>query len=176
LVTPLEPSDAPVDVLELGVAIGVVVPLLGLPVDLEVIADVLEETAYGVMTDLVAEGTQGVRQMTGALGGPQEWGLGVTSGGGLEESAEVVEQLRVAIGEPRPPRPRPADSVAWGSGPRAVELGESRSDCSARGPRGLGDGRGPTPPEGPCLGGRPAAEDAFVHQGGEGLILLSQQG
>ncbi len=37
----LEPSDAPVDVLELGVAIGVVVPFLGLAIGLEAIADIL---------------------------------------------------------------------------------------------------------------------------------------
>ena len=32
----------------------------------------------------------------------------------------------------------------------------------------------PPQPESLCLGGGPAAEDALVHEGGEGLILRSQ--
>jgi hypothetical protein len=176
LVSPLEPSDTSVDVLELGVAIGVVVPLLGLSIGLEVIADVLEETAYGVMTDSVAEDNQGIRQVTGALGCPNEWCLGVSSGGGLQEFVEVVEEHRVAIGEARPSCSRPAESVGRGFGSGTVKFGKSRSDGGPRDPRSLGDGRGSPPTENPCLGGSPPAEDAFVHQGGEGLIFLSQQG
>jgi hypothetical protein len=59
LTAPLEPPDTPVDVLELGVAIGVVVSLLGLAIGLEAIADVLEDAADRIMTDPVTESDEG---------------------------------------------------------------------------------------------------------------------
>jgi hypothetical protein len=171
LVTLLEPPDTSVDVLELRVAIGVVVPLLGLAIGWEAIADVLEGAADRIMTDLVAEGDEGLGPVTGALGGPEPWGLGISEGGGLEELGEVVQESRVALGEARASGPRPADPAGRRLGPGIVELSDSGSDGGARESGGLGDGRSAAPSESLRLGGGPAAEDTLVDKWGEGLRL-----
>ena len=78
------------------------------------------------------------------------------------------------IGEARASGPRPADPVGRRLGAGVVKFSDPRSDGGPREPRGLGDGRDAAPTEGLGFSGRPAAADALVHQGGEGLILLSQ--
>jgi hypothetical protein len=146
LVPLLEPSDAAIDVPELGVAIGMVAPLLGLAIGREAIADLLEQARDGVMADVMAEGHQCFGQVASALGGPEQGCFGVPTGVGFEERVEVVEEFGVAIGEARPSGSWPAGALGGRFGPGMVEFGEAGSNGGAREPGRLGDGGGTPQP------------------------------
>ena len=161
---------------ELGVPIRMALPLRGLAVGLEAVVELLEQAADRVVADPVAACDQLLGQMAGALGGPEQGRFRVASGDGLEEAPEVVEPFRVAPREPRPPGTRPADPLGRGFGRGSVEVGDPGSDGRARHACGFGDGRGATPAQGPSLGSGPTAEDPLVHDGGERLILLVEDG
>ena len=72
LATPLERSDLAVDVLELGIAVGVILPLLGLAVGLEVVAGLGQEACDRLMADLMPHRAEGLGEMTCALARPEQ--------------------------------------------------------------------------------------------------------
>ncbi len=120
---------------------------------------------------------QGLRQIPGALAGPEQRRLGVSSGRGVDESLQVLEERPVLLGEPLPPLTRAADMrLGGGVGRRSLgglALGDTRPDRGLRQPRGLGDGRDPAPAEGECFTGRPTPPHPLVHDPGQSLILPS---
>ena len=68
----LERLDPPIDVLELGIPIGMVAPFSGLAVGLKTIIHLLEQPGDRIVTDLMPLMDQFVRQVIGTLAGPLE--------------------------------------------------------------------------------------------------------
>jgi len=71
LAAPLERAHPAVDILELRVAVGVVRTLLGLTVDLQVVAQVVQQTRYRLVTHRVALADQRLGQVADTFTSPQ---------------------------------------------------------------------------------------------------------
>ena len=80
------------DLLELGIAVGMVPPLLGLAVGLEAVARLGQEPTDGLMIDGVPPFGQGLSQVPGAVASPQHGGHGIAAGGRIDQAPEVAKR------------------------------------------------------------------------------------
>jgi len=133
LATPLERPDLAVDVLELGVAVGVTLPLLRLAVGLEVVAGLRQEAGHRLMADVMPHRGEGLGEVACALARPEQGRHRIAARGGIDEVLKVLEQGGIAGGQAMAAATRAADARALGVGIRAgvgtgVEFGESAVD------------------------------------------------
>ena len=119
----------PVQVLKLGVAVRVFRPRQGLAIGLQAIAHVVEQFGDHAMADLVPLALQCRRQLTHALAGPAQRGLGIPTAGRLHQPVQVLAQARVMLDGALPAASRMADAALRGpygrAGPTPVCRGES---------------------------------------------------
>src|SRR5271166_1320400 len=109
LAPPLERADPAVDVLELGIAVGVVLTLLGLAVGLEAVTQIDQEPADGLMAQVMPQLGQRVGQVPRTLAGPEQWGHGITAGGRIDEPLEITEQGPIGCRDRITPTPGTAN-------------------------------------------------------------------
>jgi hypothetical protein len=88
-----------IDILELGVAVGVVRALVGLPVDLPREANLGEQLAHTVGADRVAHGDKRRRQFVEALRHPQQWTHRIAQSRRFDEPPEIIKQRRVTFAQ-----------------------------------------------------------------------------
>jgi hypothetical protein len=78
------------------VAIGMILPLLGLAVALQSVATLPQELGDFGVADRVAPGRQFRRQRAGALAGPAQGRLRVAARGGLDQAVQGGRQAGIA--------------------------------------------------------------------------------
>jgi hypothetical protein len=169
----------PIDILELGVAVGMSRALLGLAVALQAIARPLEQGGYGALGDRVVFAGQLLRQVGRALAGPQQRRFGMAAGGRFEQRFQGLLKMRIDLNQGLASATRPADTSGhrfFGVGPSVLQFprsGEHSVPCQSRRLRHGGDAA-PTQFQG--LGGGPLPTRPLVHQAGEQVILLPHPG
>jgi hypothetical protein len=144
-----------------------VLPFHGLAVGLEAVAQVGQEPADGLMTDVVPPFRQGIRQIPGALASPQQRGHGIAAGGGIDQPLQVVKQAGIGLRQRMPAASGATDSPIRGVGLISVEiagpdLSDPAPDGRSREPGGGGDQRDATIPQGEGLAGGPASSRLLV--------------
>ena len=169
------------DVLELGIAIRVVVPLFGLAVGLEAISQIAQQPADGLMAQVMPQVSQGVGQISRALAGPEQRGHGIAAGGRIDEPLEVAEQGPIGRRDrvapaPGSANPRMIRRGVTGAVVTDLDLGDAAADRRARQGRGHGDRRDAAAPESQSLTSGPASSRLLVKEGSEGLILFLDTG
>ena len=92
-----EGFDLFVEVLELGVAVGMGAALVGLDVRLEVVAEPLQQIPDPGMADRVTSPGEGLSELAGALRAPQQGGLGIASGGGADQRVKRPHQPGIGL-------------------------------------------------------------------------------
>ena len=85
--------------LELGVAVGVVLALLGLAVGLEVIAPFRQQAGHCLVAHNMPHRAESFGEVTCTLAGPQQGRHRIAAGGGIDEPLEVLDQGRVGGGQ-----------------------------------------------------------------------------
>src|SRR5207253_2927529 len=80
------------DKLELGIAVGVRTALAGLAVDLEAVAEVVQQGGNGRMTDRVALLLQGLGQLPRAFARPAQRRHGIAACDRIDQLFQIVEQ------------------------------------------------------------------------------------
>jgi hypothetical protein len=123
-------------VLGLGVAVRVILPLLGLAVGLQVVAGLRQQPGHGLMADLMPPRAEGLGEVPGALARPEQRRHRIAPGGGIDEITQVVEQGAIPVGQAWPTATGAADARAVGvglfTGVRAgVEFSEAAMDGGA---------------------------------------------
>ena len=182
LAPPLERADPAVDVLELGIAIGVVLTLLGLAVGLEAVTQIDQQPADGLMAQVMPQLGQRVGQVPRTLAGPEQWGHGITAGGRIDEPLEITEQGPIGCRDRITPTPGTANPgmIRLGRHRGAVvtglEFGDAAADGRMREIGGGGDHRDATAPQGQGLTSGPASPRLLVKERSEGVILLPDTG
>ena len=110
LTAPLEGPHPPVDVLELGVAIGMVVSFLGLAVGLQAVPQVVQQGGDGLVAHGMALAAQFLGQFPGALGGPAQGRLRIAAGGRFDQGLQGGEEGRVVVFDEMPAAARGPNS------------------------------------------------------------------
>src|SRR5262249_56876408 len=110
LAAPLERPDLAVDVLELGVAVGVILPLLRLAVGLQVITELRQEARHRLMADVMPQGAEGLGEVACALARPEQGRHRIAARGGIDEIVKILEQGAIASGQAGATTARTADA------------------------------------------------------------------
>src|SRR5204862_8125246 len=97
LTVPLEETHWLIDVLELGVAIGVVVAFLGLSVGLQAVPPVREQRGDGLVAHRMTPPGEFLGQFPRALGGPGQRRLRVPSCGRFDQVTQGGEEGWVVL-------------------------------------------------------------------------------
>jgi hypothetical protein len=95
LACPQSAFDGAVDMPELRVAIGMIVPLLGLAVALQAVATLPQQLGDFGVADRVAPSRQFRRQRAGALAGPAQRRLRVATRSGFDQAVQRGRQAGV---------------------------------------------------------------------------------
>ena len=140
--------------LELGIAVGVVLTLLGLAVGLEAVTQIDQEPADGLMAQVMPQLGQRVGQVPRTLAGPEQWGHGITAGGRIDEPLEITEQSPIGCRDRITPTPGTANpgmirlGLTGGAVVTGLEFGDAAADGRMREIGGGGDHRNATVPQG----------------------------
>jgi len=102
----LERPDPPIDVLELGVPVGVALALDRLAVGLEAIAQGVQEPVDRPLAGGMPPGLEPLGQLGGTLARPPQRRHRVATGHGIDQGFEVTQQVRVLIDQRLPAAPR----------------------------------------------------------------------
>src|SRR6266480_6953790 len=167
-----EGLDLLVEVVELGIPVGVGATLSGLDVGLQVVAEPLPQIPDYRMADGMALPGQRLGELAGALGAPQQGGLRVATRGWADQSIESPHQPRVGLRERFATPSGPADR--GGDGDTSIQLLHRLGDCGTRRPGGLGYPGDPSPPQSPRLHAEHDSTLAFVEMRQDRGELLGQ--
>ena len=106
----LEGTHLPIDILELGMTIRVVLTFLGLPVGLQAVPQVCQQRSDRLVTYRMTLLAEFVGHSSGALGGPVQRRLRVSPCGRFDQGLQVGEDGRIVLLDRMP-------AAAWGSNP-----------------------------------------------------------
>ena len=160
----------PVQVLKLGVAVRVFRPRQGLAIGLQAIAHVVEQFGDHAMADLVPLALQCRRQLTHALAGPAQRGLGIPTAGRLHQPVQVLAQARVMLDGALPAASRMADAALRGPYGRLAQLPYAAANRPARSSGGPCNRCLATTPGRRRLSGKHQPPHPLVHNGGNRLV------
>ncbi len=160
----------PVQVLKLGVAVRVFRPRQGLAIGLQAIAHVVEQFGDHAMADLVPLALQCHRQLTHALAGPAQRGLGIPTAGRLHQPVQVLAQARVMLDGALPAASRMADAALRGPYGRLAQLPYAAANRPARSSGGPCNRCLATTPGRRRLSGKHQPPHPLVHNGGNRLV------
>ena len=136
-----------VDVLELGVAVGMVRPLAGLPIGLQAVSEVAQKIGDHVVRDAMPETSKLGRQIAQALGGPPQRRHRIAACRRLHQGSEIAEQRRIGVHEGRASGPLPAHPTRRRLGRRlAAQFRQPATDRAARNAGDPRDGHDPATP------------------------------
>ena len=168
LAPPLIRLDPSVDVLELGVAVGMAAAFPGLAVGLEAVTELAQQSADRPGTDCVTLAAQLNGQLGGTLAGPAQWRLGVATGRRLDQRLQAAHQARIVMRQRLPSPAGAADTsghAGWiGRAAGLTQLPQSGPDGHVSHAGGLGDPGDPSTADGRRLGRRPEARGG-AHRG-----------
>ncbi len=153
-------------------------PLSRLSVGLQTVVQSMKQSSHRAVTDLMSAANQRVREMTSTLAGPAQRRLRVSTGGRLDQGLQVFEELPVALtetfatpaGTAHPLTPR---RLGFAAPLRVLELNDAGPDRRPRHPSRLGNRCHAASSQCGGLARRPQPANPLVHQGAEGLKLLS---
>ena len=114
-----------VDVLELGVAVGMVRPLAGLAVGLAAVAQLAQQPADQLLADCEALLGQRPAMLTLAAADPAQRRLRVAADGILDQRLRAPRQPRLRVDRALAPAARASDARADRIAPR-LQLGDGR--------------------------------------------------
>jgi hypothetical protein len=146
-----EAPAGPVDVPELGIAVGVLLPFQGLGVGLQAVAEVVEQLPDEAVADRESLLDQGLGQVTGALASPPQRGHRIAAGLRGDQAIQGLQDRGVLVAEALAASPEAPDTTAGEE--RGIELLRCRLDRRARDARGPTDPRDAAVTQGACFGG-----------------------
>src|SRR4051794_26733613 len=111
LTVSLEVADPPVDMLKLGVAIGMIVAFLGLAVGLQAISLIPEQCRDGLVTHGMPLAAQFLGQFPRALGSPTQGRLRLPPRRRFDQGKQGAEEGRVAVLDEMPATTRGANAL-----------------------------------------------------------------
>ena len=91
------PRDAGVDVLELRVAVGMLIPLDRLAVALEAVAHSAQKNSHHAAAGAVAQTFQCLGKTTRALAGPAQWRHGIAARQWLDKALQFPRQVGLML-------------------------------------------------------------------------------
>ncbi len=109
----LEGPHLTVDVLKLGVAVGMRTAFPGLAVGLQAVIHVMQQSSHCHMANSVSHPVQFIRQVAGTLAGPEQGRLWVTSSRRFQQDGQVMAQGRVTLFDRMPPTADPTNAFGW---------------------------------------------------------------
>jgi len=174
--TVLERSADPlVDVLELGVTVGMRRPFPSLAIRLQTVPGFMQQLGYRATTYGMLLAGEFLSQMSHALARPTQRRLGIASGGRFNQRLQRREQPRIALRQAGPSRPRPAyaRSLGFPLGLGQIQFPHARSNRHSGQPGCCGHGRHASPSQIHRLGRRPLSPPAFIPLRLQRLELLS---
>ena len=174
---PLERLDPPVDVLELGVPVGVIAPLDRLAVGLEAVAEGMQQPVDRPLTGTISFRPEFGRQLGCTLTCPQQGRHRITTGARIDQILQGEEEFRGVFGQWLPTTPGlptlPGDVFSVVEG--AAELVQARLDGGARQPGGFRNTGDPAPSDRPRLGGRPESACSLIEERLQTRVLLGDE-
>jgi hypothetical protein len=171
---PLKRLDPPVDVLELGVPVGVIAPLDRLAVGLETVAEGMQKPVDRPLTGTIPLRPEFGRQLGRTLTGPPQGRHRVTTGARIDQILQGQEELRGVFGQgfaTTPGLPNPPGDVRL-VGESGVEFVQTRLNGDARQPGGFRDTGDPAPSDRSRLGGRPEPACSLIEDWLQSSVLL----
>ncbi len=126
----LERQNLRVDMLELSVTVSMVAALIGLAVDLPAVAELMQQLAHRVGTNLVPHRPQRLGQLGLALGNPQQRAHRIATRDRHHQPAQILEQCRI-LGRQRPAPAAIAPNTSRGQR-RPLEILQPTPDRTAR--------------------------------------------
>jgi hypothetical protein len=182
LVPALERLHLCIDMLELGIPIGVMGSFPGLAVALKTLAEVMEQGSDRTVRQRIALPTQLLRQVACTFAGPAEWGLRITPGQGIHQRLQRREQGGVPIDQSVAATAGTADAIhRFGLGRfifqdqlvMFLEFSDPGPDRGAAQTRGLGHSGQATIGKSQGFARSPPTPHPFVHDGLKPLIFLA---
>ena len=141
-----------VDVLELGVTVGVLLALHCLAISLETVAQCAKLRGYGLSSDVNSLFVQLARQNAHALAGPPQGRFRIAARQRLVETFQSVGKGQLMMDCGFPPAPRSADAIRRNHF-FCVQFGQTSMDGASRDTRGAGNEGNPAVAETIGLGG-----------------------
>src|ERR1039457_4692698 len=170
----LERLDPPVDVLELGIPVGVIAPLDRLAVGLEAIAKSVQESIDRPLAGTMPLRREFGRQLGSAFARPPQGRHRVATGARIDQDLQGTEKLRGVFGQGFPTSTGPPDSfgdfLVGGEG--RVEFMEGRLDDEARQAGGFRDTGDAAPSDRTSLGGCPEPACPLIEHRLQCRVLL----
>jgi hypothetical protein len=170
---PLKRLNGRMDVLELRVAVGVILPFLRLAVALQTVPVRPQQTPHGPWTDGVLVPGQLVRQLGRALARPAQGGLRISPSHRIDQPLQGGGQRRVNHGGTLAPRAglsQPGRTGGLGIRFSGPQLRKPSGDRVGRQARRTAHRAEPAPAIRLCFRRRPLTTHPFVHQPSQGSI------
>jgi hypothetical protein len=128
------------------------------------------------MADLMTLTREFIGQVKRALANPKQRGFRMTSGRGLDERPQILNQPTIALGQSLSATsslPNPFGIAVMIEGfDRGVQFRDPGLDGTGRKSSRCRHSCNPTPPQGHSFGGGPPSVDPFIHDRNECLELL----
>ena len=173
---PVEAAHRLVDVLELGIAVGVRGAFARLAVGLQAVPRLLQQGGHGAVGDRMVLPGQFLRQLGGAFARPAQGRFTMAARQGSDQAFQGPQQSGIRVRERFATGALPPQGQGNGFlRPLAtlLQFAHSRQDGVACDAGGAGDGGDATPPQGLGFGRRPLTTHAFVHHGCQRSIFVS---
>ena len=173
LSTILEGHDASVDVLKLGVAVGVVLAFLRFPIALQAVASRSQQAPHGAWADRMSLMGQFVSQLRCALTCPTQRRHRIPSRRRIDQAFQRRRQSRIGVDYTLTTSPRfsqPPGNWRFHRGASRIQFSEPSANGVRRHARCTAHGKPATPTVRSCFCRGPLTTHPFVHQRSQGSI------
>src|SRR3989442_708900 len=175
LFSALKLLDTRLDILELGIPIGMRAARARFAIGLETIVLLMEERPITTLTKRMSGFPQLLGQARGTLTGPAQRGLRISARGRLYQLIQGIPQRRIFLREFLAPATKATNSLRLQFCPSRLYFRQPRMNSPASNPQGFGHKADSPIAEGLGFRGGPAPPRPFVEQWGQGNIFVSNE-